>query len=203
MTNLSQYAHHMLSMYGYFGLFFIMMLEGLGCPLPIQIVFVAAVVFIHKNLMSTLCVVIFAALGNLCGNIIAYYIGYYGGKPLFDRTHKFLKITYEDIEKYKIWFNKYGSVTNMISRWIGITRTPSIWAAGLLRINIYSYIIFSFIGDLVWTIFWIALFTRVRSNIYRLLSLPTEYKILGLCAIIAIMGIIWWYFFKVFKRKSV
>ncbi|MDD4570516.1 MAG: VTT domain-containing protein [Tepidanaerobacteraceae bacterium] len=200
--SISQYAYQMLYSYGYYGLFIILLLEGLGLPLPIQLAFMATVYLIHINAMSVLPVIAIATVGNLSGNILAYYLGYYGGKPIFEKIKRILRIKDEDINRIKSWFDKYGSLTNMVSRWIGITRTPAIWAAGLFKIDFFSYALFSFIGDLLWTIFWVVLFTRAHSSLNWFLSLPFEYKALSLISLFFIVYISWRWFFKVFKNKS-
>jgi membrane-associated protein len=199
---ISQYAYQMLYSYGYYGLFIILLLEGLGLPLPVQLAFMATAYLIHINTMSVLPVIAIATLGNLSGNIIAYYIGCYGGKPIFKKINRFLGIKEEDINRIKEWFDKYGSLTNMVSRWIGITRTLAIWTAGLFRIDFFSYALFSFIGDLLWVIFWVELFTRAHLGLNWFLYLPFEYKILGLMSLFLIAYLSWRWFFKVFRDKN-
>lgn len=199
--HISQYANQMIYSYGYFGLFIILLLEGLGLPLPIQFAFMATAYLIHINIMSTLPVIATATMGNLTGNILAYFLGQYGGKPIFKSINRFLGINDEDISKIKKWFDKYGSITNMVSRWIGITRTPAIWAAGLFRINFFSYTLFSFIGDLLWTIFWVLLFDKLQSNLNWFLTLQLEYKVLGILLIFSAFYISWYWFLRVFRSK--
>jgi|LSQX01.3.fsa_nt_gb membrane-associated protein len=201
--SISQYAYQMLYSYGYYGLFIILLLEGLGLPLPIQLAFMATAYFIHINTMDVLTVIVAATAGNLSGNVIAYYLGHYGGKPVFQKINRFLGIKNEDINRIKGWFDKYGSITNMISRWIGITRTPAIWAAGLFKIDFFSYALFSFIGDLLWTVFWVELFTRAHSYVNSFLYLPFEYKVFGLIFIFFLVYISWRCFFKVFRNKGI
>ena len=200
--SISKYTNKMLYAYGYYGLFIILLFEGLGLPLPIQLAFMATAYLIHIDTMSTLPVIVIATVGNLSGNIIAYYLGYYGGKPIFEKINRFLRIKDEDINTIKGWFDKYGSLTNMVSRWIGITRTPAIWVAGLFKIDFLSYALFSFIGDLLWTVFWVELFTRAHPSLNWFLSLSFEYKALGLTSLFFICYISWRLFFKVFKNKS-
>ena len=77
----------MLYSYGYYGLFIILLFEGLGLPLPIQLAFMATAYLIHIDTMSTLPVIVIATVGNLSGNIIAYYLGYYGGGLLVSYTY--------------------------------------------------------------------------------------------------------------------
>ena len=176
--------------------------EGLGLPLPVQLALWLQHL-IHINAMSTLPVIAIATVGNLSGNVIAYFLGSYGGKPIFEKVNRYLRIKSEDIQRIKEWFDKYGSITNMFSRWIGITRTPAIWAAGLFKINFFSYTLFSFIGDLFWVIFWVELFTRAQSSLYWLASLPLEYKVVGLASLFFLIYVCWRWFFEIFRNKNI
>lgn len=92
MFSLSQYAQNVLYSYGYFGLFAILMIEGMGLPVPVQLLFMATAYLIHRNSMSLTLVIVVSTFGNVCGNIIAYYLGYFGGRPFFDKNNKFLHV---------------------------------------------------------------------------------------------------------------
>lgn len=201
MSNLWQNSYDILAKYGYAGLYFGLLAEGTGLPLPVQILFMIAAYFIKMSEMSLWRVILISAAGNLSGNILAYCIGYIGGPPVVNRLNRYLHMKDEDIKKVGEWFNRYGGVTNMISRWIGITRTPAIWTAGLLRINFLSYFIFSLIGDFFWAVFWMILYFKTYSEARKFLYLPWEYKI-GIAIIFAAFIILAWkIFFKFFRKK--
>lgn len=202
MNNFSHSAYNVISKFGYLGIFIVFMIEGTGLPLPVQLLFIAAAYFIDSGKMMLTSVVIIAATGNLLGNIIAYYLGFYGRKPIIDKLSRFLHIRFDDIKKIEKWFCKYGSLTNMVSRWIGITRTPAIWASGLFSINIYHYMLFSFIGNLIWAFVSILLYLEIFSSLESLLVLPLKYKILIVIGLVLGVVMIWRIFFVYLNKQK-
>ncbi|KUK09542.1 MAG: SNARE associated Golgi protein [Caldanaerobacter subterraneus] len=140
--------------YGYIALFLVLAYEGTGLPGPVQILFFAAAYLAVKGEMNLVAIVLVAALGNVTGNVIAYLVGYYKGRPVVEKYGKYLKITVKDLEAMDKWFAKYGGFTVLLGRLVGLPRTPAIWASGITRMNFTVYVIFSAIADLIWSSFW-------------------------------------------------
>ncbi|AIS51432.1 SNARE associated protein [Thermoanaerobacter kivui] len=140
--------------YGYIALFIGLMIEGTGTPGPVEILFFAAAYLVSKGEMNLFYVIVIAAAGNVAGNIIAYLVGYYKGRPFVEKYGKYLKITVKDLEAMDKWFAKYGGFTVLLGRLVGLPRTPAIWASGITRMNFTVYVIFSAIADFIWSTFW-------------------------------------------------
>lgn len=140
--------------YGYLALFVGLLIEGTGMPGPVEILFLACGYLISRGQMIFLFVVLIAAFGNLAGNVVAYIIGAKKGRPFIEKYGHYLKITVKDLEGMDKWFSKYGGVTNMISRLIGLPRTPAIWASGITHMSFSIFLIYSAIGDILWASFW-------------------------------------------------
>ncbi|MDI3481590.1 MAG: hypothetical protein PWQ97_1245 [Tepidanaerobacteraceae bacterium] len=201
MAHLWQYSHEIITKYGYMGLYVGLLAEGTGLPLPVEFLFMIAAYFIKIDKMSLYTVIAVSTIGNLSGNILAYCIGYIGGPAVIKKLNKYFHIKDKEISMMKKWFNKYGGLTNMVSRWIGITRTPAIWAAGIFRINILSYTLFSFFGDFVWVVFWVMMYLKLYSEFHRFLNLGWEYKISILLIVVVFIIFAWKIFFN-FLRKG-
>lgn len=140
--------------YGYIALFLVLAYEGTGLPGPVEILFFAAAYLAVKGEMNLVAIALVAALGNVTGNVIAYLVGYYKGRPVVEKYGKYLKITVKDLEAMDKWFAKYGGFTVLLGRLVGLPRTPAIWASGITRMNFTIYVIFSAIADLIWSSFW-------------------------------------------------
>jgi len=195
------FIYDMVIRYGYYGLFLWTLVDGTGIPNPVQLAFIASGYLIMHGVMSPYITITVATLGNLTGNIIAYYAGFYEGRSAIERYGRYLHIDDEDIRKVDQWFSRYGGLTNMVSRWIGITRTPAIWAAGITRMSVRTFAVYSFVGDLVWAVF-LTYFSYVFSmNINVFLTLPLGIKITvsGLVACIVILS--WVVFLRYYKKK--
>ncbi|MCR4432017.1 MAG: VTT domain-containing protein [Tepidanaerobacteraceae bacterium] len=200
MTHLWKYSHDIITKYGYFGLYASLLAEGTGLPLPVEFLFMVVVYFIKTDKMSLWQVIIVSAAGNLSGNILAYVIGYIGGPTVINRLNRYLRIDDREIAMMKEWFGKYGGLTNMISRWIGITRTPAIWTAGIFRINFLSYSLFSLLGDFIWVLFWIMTYLELYSQFHKYIYSAWEYKLIAFIIAAAFIVAAWKIFFKLIRR---
>lgn len=195
------FIYNLIIKYGYYGLFIWTMVDGTGIPNPVQLAFLASGYLVSKGIMNEYVVITIATMGNITGNLIAYYAGFYGGRPVLEKYGGYLRIGDEDIKKVDEWFEKYGGVTNMVSRWIGITRTPAIWAAGVTRMDIKSYAVFSFIGDLVWAIF-LTYFSYIFSiNINVFITLPPGIKMFIITLTVGLVALTWIVFLRYYKKK--
>ena len=86
-----------------------------------------------------------AILGDSCN----YFIGLYFGKKLFTKLNsKIFKQNY--IEKTHSFFHKYGRKTIIIARFIPVIRTFTPFVAGMGNMNYYTFIIYDFIGTIIW-----------------------------------------------------
>jgi membrane-associated protein len=94
-----------------------------------------------------LCVFVAAALGSLTG----YGTGRYFGESILNRKDSLLfkKKYIKNTEKY---FEKFGSQTLVIARFLPIIRTFAPIIAGLVRMNFPKYILYNILGAVLWTV---------------------------------------------------
>lgn len=145
---------HLMAHYGYAGVFLGTAIEGTGLPAPVEILFFASGLMVAQGKLSLVLVGFLGALGNTLGNVGGYAIGFYGGRPVVRQLSTWLGVSADALIRVEGWFHRYGSATLFISRLIGITRTPAILGAGLGRMPFRSYLLWSFLGDSVWSYFW-------------------------------------------------
>jgi membrane-associated protein len=140
--------------FGYAGVFFGTAFEGTGMPAPVEIVFFAAGFLVARGKLNFVLVGLLGALGNTLGNTLGYAIGAYGGRPLVRQVAAWLGVSHGALARVEDWFQRYGPVTLVISRLIGITRTPAILGAGLGRMRFPGYVLWSFVADALWAFLW-------------------------------------------------
>lgn len=174
------FLYNVIINYGYLALFVMLMIEGTGMPGPVEILFFASGYLVTKGDMNIFYVIGVAALGNVTGNIVAYLVGYYKGRPVVEKYGKYLKITIKDLEAMDKWFAKYGGFTVLLGRLVGLPRTPAIWASGITRMNFTVYVIFSAIADFIWSTFWtvisyLAAMQLIRINFFEKSQPPWVY----------------------------
>lgn len=153
----------LLAAHGYPLLFLGSLVEGIGLPGPIELLIVAAGYMIAAGSLNLFAVWFSITVGNAAGNSIGYLLGRVGGRPLLNWVGQRFGVTAAGVGQVEQWFSKYGGVTQAFSRLIGLTRTPAIIGAGVMRMPFLPFILWSLIGDGVWALFW----TLVSSGVAR------------------------------------
>lgn len=137
----------------------LMTIESSVIPFPSEIVvppaaYIASQPDSHLNIYL---VVLFATIGALLGAIINYFGAIYLGRPIvyrFARSklgHIFL-LSEEKILKAEEYFNKRGKISTFVGRLIPVIRQLISIPAGLARMNIPSFLIYTFIGAGIWNV---------------------------------------------------
>ena len=96
-------------------------------------------------------VVVVATIGNTLGSLVAYAIGAYGGRPFLERYGKYLLIRQHEIELADRFFARHGNATVFIGRLLPIVRTFISFPAGVARMPIGPFIVYSTAGAFLWS----------------------------------------------------
>ena len=91
------------------------------------------------------------AVGSLLGSLIEYYVARAGGRPLIEKYGKYLLITHADPDRADRWFATRGELTVFVARMIPGVRGFIAIPAGIARMNVLRFSIFTFIGAFPWT----------------------------------------------------
>lgn len=140
----------LISYLGYFGVFVLMALESANIPIPSEVIMPFAGYLAYLGKFSLIGITIAGALGNLFGSIISYYIGFYGGRKFVKKYGKYFLMDKRHIDIAEKWFKKYGDPVIFFSRLLPIIRTFISFPAGLGKMDIKKFIIYTFIGALIW-----------------------------------------------------
>ncbi|WP_321421283.1 DedA family protein [uncultured Methanobacterium sp.] len=143
-------AIHLIEILGYWGVFLGMTLESACIPLPSEIIMPFAGFVVYEGKMSLIGITIVGALGNLFGSLIAYFIGFKGGRPFLEKYGKYIFITHKRLEMADNWFEKYGHEAVLISRVLPIMRTFISLPAGIAHMDLKKFITYTFLGSLPW-----------------------------------------------------
>ncbi|BDH79501.1 alkaline phosphatase [Methanothermobacter tenebrarum] len=135
---------------GYFGVLICMILESACIPLPSEIIMPFSGYILWKGTMSIIGVTIIGALGNLIGSLMAYIIGFYGGRPLLEKYGKYILITEKKLKMAEEWFARYGHETVLISRVLPVIRTFISLPAGIAEMDLKKFTIYTFMGSVPW-----------------------------------------------------
>jgi membrane protein DedA with SNARE-associated domain len=139
-----------ISTMGYGGVVLLMAIESACIPLPSEIIMPFAGFLVFKGEMVLWMVAVAGALGCVVGSIPAYYLGMYGGRPLVEKYGKWVLISHKDLKWADHAFEKHGDIIIFIGRLLPAVRTFIAFPAGMARMHMGKFILYTFVGSLIW-----------------------------------------------------
>lgn len=139
------------------GVILMMAIESACIPLPSEIIMPLAGWMLIRNQalppVSYLALAgVYGAIGNVIGSLVAYAVGMWGGRPFLEKYGKFILIHRSDLDRADSWFKSYGSWSIFVSRLLPAVRTFISLPAGIARMNLIKFTIYSFIGSFIWSV---------------------------------------------------
>ncbi len=132
-----------------------MAIESCCIPFPSELIMpLAGWMLIKEKGLSVFYVFMaggYGALGNTIGSIAAYYIGMWAGRPLILKYGKYVLLSKHDLDLTDRWFTRSGSWTVFVSRLLPVVRTYISIPAGIAKMNIWKFIIYTFTGSFIWS----------------------------------------------------
>ena len=134
----------------YLGVVILMAIESACIPLPSEIIMPFAGFLVYKAELSLFWVATAGALGCNLGSVIAYEIGYYGGRPLVERYGRYIWISSHDLQMADRFFKKFGAAAVFIGRLLPVIRTFIALPAGVARMPRLRFHVYTFVGSWPW-----------------------------------------------------
>lgn len=153
-----------ISSSGYSSVFILMTLESMIAPVPSEAVMPFAGFLITEGQFTFTGVAIASTSGSLLGSILSYYMGLYGGKPIIKKFGKYLLLDEYHLKLTEDFFYKHGEKAVFISRFIPIVRHLISIPAGIAKMNISKFILYTAIGATAWNMFLAYLGYILRNN---------------------------------------
>lgn len=150
VDKLFEYIVAGISAGGYFGVFALMALESMIAPVPSEAVMPFAGYLVLQGKFNFWLALLASSLGSIFGSLLSYYIGVYGGRPFILKFGKYLLLEKEHLEFTERWFNKQGDKTIFISRFIPVVRHLISIPAGIARMPMRKFMVYTFIGASMW-----------------------------------------------------
>ncbi len=136
--------------FGYVGIVLLMAIESACIPLPSEIIMPFSGYLVYKGEFNLWLVGIAGAFGCVMGSLVAYWVGMYGGRPLIEKYGRFILISRHDLDLADRWFASFGEIIFFASRLLPVIRTFIAFPAGVARMNLKRFIIYTFAGSLPW-----------------------------------------------------
>jgi membrane protein DedA with SNARE-associated domain len=187
---------------GYVGVFVAMTIESAMIPLPSELILPFAGFLVsdpsHREPLtggpwSFWVVVVVATLGNTCGSLIAYAIGAWGGRPFLERYGRYLLIRPHEIELAERFFDRYGAATAFFSRLLPVVRTFISFPAGVARMPLRRFIVYSTAGALPWSILLVFAGQQLGSRWLDIRHALQPFDLaIAIAVIAAVVLFVWW-----------
>ena len=161
---LAQYITAFIDKTGYISVFVLMVMESMIFPIPSEAVMPFAGFLIAEAKFTFTLVIAVSTLGSIVGSLLSYWIGLYGGQPFIERYGRFFLLDREDLAATERFFKKYGNATIFISRFIPVVRHLISLPAGMGRMNLVRFSIYTIIGAGLWNAFLTVCGFYLRKN---------------------------------------
>jgi membrane protein DedA with SNARE-associated domain len=136
--------------YGYFVIFFGVLLENAGVPVPGETILLAGAALARFGHLSLPRVIAIAIAGAVLGDNVGFFIGRRGGRRLLERYGRRLGLTKARLDQFDAFFARHGDKTVFIARFVTGLRVVGAVLAGASRLPWGRFLVFNAAGALAW-----------------------------------------------------
>ncbi|MGZ8481212.1 MAG: DedA family protein [Candidatus Limnocylindria bacterium] len=142
--------------------------------------------------------VAFATAGSVVGALVGYAIGAWGGRPILDRWGRYVGIGADDLDRADRWFDRWGGWAVFLGRMVPLVRTFVSYPAGISRMPMVRFLLFSTLGSLPWNLALIYAGLVVGESYPQIEAAikPYEYAIYALILLAVAAFVVRWYLGK-------
>jgi len=198
---LATYITAFIQQTGYITVFLWMIMESMIFPIPSEAIMPFAGFLVATKHFSLQWVIIVSTIWSIIGSLLSYAIGYYGGKPFIRKFWKYFLLDEEELESTEHFFKKKWSITILLSRFIPVVRHLISLPAGMGKMNLTKFVIYTTIGAGLRNTF----LTLVGKYLKENRELVMKYsKVVDIVVLIILVWIIWWFIYRqINKRKKI
>ncbi|OLC55587.1 MAG: alkaline phosphatase [Acidobacteria bacterium 13_1_40CM_4_69_4] len=136
-----------ISSLGYLGVFLMMAIESAAIPLPSEIIMPFSGFLAYRNEFTLHGAAFWGAAGCVFGSWAAYAAAAWGGRPFVERYGRYVFISRRDLDLAERLFRRYGSPIIFFSRLLPVVRTFISLPAGLARMPLGRFTVYTFVGS--------------------------------------------------------
>lgn len=136
--------------WGYVGIVLLMTLESCFVPFPSEVVMIPAGYLAARGELSLALSITCGVLGSVLGALINYYLCFFWGKRLVLRYGRIFGITPERFARFEAFFNRHGEFSTFTCRLLPGIRQYISMPAGLVRMNLARFVLYTALGSFIW-----------------------------------------------------
>ncbi|MDN5068834.1 DedA family protein [Aliarcobacter butzleri] len=198
LSSIVNFIVETVSSLGYFGIFIMMFLESSFFPFPSEVVMIPAGYLASKGEMNIYLVLLFGILGSLAGALFNYYFAIKLGRTFLLRYGKYILISEETILKMEEFFKNHGHISTFSGRLIPGVRQYISLPAGLARMNIFVFSLYTSLGAGIWVLILTILGYFLGNN----QALVKEYLHIIVIVILILLAIFAYFYYRRVKKTK-
>ena len=152
LHNSLQLIEHYMLVYGYWAVFFGVMLENAGVPVPGETILLIAGYFAATGEFHLALVMLVAATGAVIGDNIGFAIGHHYGRGMLLRFGRFLFLTPKRVKHMEDYFRSHGNKTILVARFITGLRVFAALLAGASKMPWRVFFMYNVAGAVLWSV---------------------------------------------------
>lgn len=184
---------------GYVGLLIVMAVENalFFLPVPSEIVLPLAGWSVARGVEEPLTgaawgywsAVAFSVLGSTAGALALYAVSSIAGRPLLERYGRYVFIDAHDLDVADQWFARYGDYAVLIARMVPIARSVISIPAGVSRMPLRRFVLFTVVGTIPWNmlLIWAGVVLGENWTQVKDLLRPFDYVVYAGIAVLAVV----------------
>lgn len=192
---------HFISTLGYFGVFILMTLESACIPIPSEVTMPFSGSLIAAGRFDFWILVIVGTLGNLAGSLLAYWLGAWGQEAVVRKVivkyGKYVLVSEHEYDRSERWFRNHGELMVFASRVLPVIRTFISLPAGVAKMNLTKFIIYTTVGSFIWTFILTKIGVTLGANWQ---SLEGYFRKFDVIIVVICAAIVVWYIWHKLKR---
>lgn len=192
VEKLVEYIVNGISLGGYFGVFVLMALESMIAPVPSEVVMPFAGYLVLQGRFNFWFALIASSIGSIFGSVLSYYIGAYGGRPFILKFGKYLLLEEEHLGWTEKWFKSHGDKTIFISRFIPVVRHLISMPAGIAKMAIHKFLVYTFIGATIWNFILLYAGFKLGSHWDKIHKFSRELDVIFIMAVVIFFAYFIW-----------
>lgn len=198
---LVEFITSVISIMGYPGIFFLMVLESALIPIPSEIIMPFSGFLVSIGKLGLIGVILAGSFGNLVGSILTYYLGIKVGRKFVLKYGKYIFFKKEHLDFTEKLFRRYGDRISFVGRLLPGIRTYVSLPAGIGKTRFTKFAIYTFAGSIIWNSMLTYIGVKLGTNWKNI----EKYSIyLDIAAIIVIaLFVIWLVYNKKNKKPTV
>lgn len=192
-----------ISTLGYGGVVLLMAIESACIPLPSEIIMPFAGYLVFRGELQLWLVACAGGLGCVLGSLVAYWIGARGGRPLVEKYGRYILVSHRDLDVADRWFQRHGDIIVFIGRLLPLVRTFIAFPAGVARMPLIKFIVYTFVGSFIWC--WALAWIGLRLGEHWDTLGPWFHRFDTVIVVVVVLGFVWyvWRHLRNLRRSRV